>query len=103
MPTKKDKCTTMATLRKRCAGGPLIPQVSHGLVRFMTLVWNIKAFRYNVHDVAKKSGISVTDEGRKLIAEFHAKIQYDPMKLLTISEAAEVVERSRPYWFSTEQ
>lgn len=79
-----------------------MPQVSHGLVRFMTLAWNIKGFRYGVHDIAKSSGINLTNEGLALIEEFHAKIQYDSMRLLTISEAAEVVERSRPYWFSAE-
>ena len=51
-----------------------MPQVSHGLVRFMTLAWNIKGFRYGVHDIAKTSSIKLTDQGLKLIEEFHAKI-----------------------------
>lgn len=92
-------CTTMATLKKRCLGGPLIPQSSFGLVRFLTIPNNIRGFRYTVHDQVVASGIRLTEEGRKLCDEFHAKIGYDPMRLLTIQQAVEIVERSREYWF----
>lgn len=102
MSAKKDvskrKCNTMSTLKKRCQGGPLIPQSSFGLVRFLTIPQNIKGFRYGVYDQVAASSIRLTEQGRKLCEEFHAKIGYDPMKLLTIQQAAEIVEKSRKYW-----
>lgn len=96
------KCTTMRTLRKRAAGGPLIPRSCDGLVRFLTLPQNIVGFRYGKHEVATSSCIQLTPEGRKLAEWFHKQIGYEPLKLLHIQDAADLIERSRPFWFSSE-
>lgn len=92
----------METLRKRAEGGPLLPESMKGLVRFITIPWEIRGFRYGIHDRAESSRIVITDEGRKLVEQFHAEIGYDPMRLLTIKDAALVIEKSRPLWFSAQ-
>ena len=90
----------MATLRKRADGGPLLPECTKGLVRFITVPSQIQGFRYGVHDRVEGWGISLTDNGRELAKQFHAAIGYDPTKLLTIEQAALLIEKSRPLWLS---
>jgi hypothetical protein len=97
MATKK-RCTTMATIRKRCEGGPLLPRCLGGKVSFLVLASNIKGFRYRKHDKATSSGIATTKCGRQLVDEFQQKIGLEPAKLYSISQAAEIVERSKELW-----
>jgi hypothetical protein len=96
---KLRKCTTMATLRKRCEGSPLIPKYVEGRVIFYVFAANIKGFRYGKHDKATNSGTSLTEDGKNLAAEFGKKIGLEPSKLYSISESADIVERSKEFWF----